>query len=119
MHSISTSVTYKVPDWNYCNIKGTKDKCRFCIKSGKGHVCVLHNMPLASEGTLVIKERDCIRASAGYKSVVEDTEVNIDPKTVMKMTMQEYRKIYNKLLAQGYPDVMADKLAQQSLLGGK
>ena len=55
-----------------------------------------------------------------FESVVEeDTNIQVDPKAVMKMTMQEYQKIYTQLLAQGYPDTMANKLAQQMVLGGK
>lgn len=122
MKKVKTTVNYKVPDWVFCNCsrlgKPTKDMCRFCVKHGKNYVCVLHNMPLeVVEGTLVKKDTACIKATAGFPSEVEDT-VQVDPKTVMKMTMQEYRKAYNKLVGQGYPDAMADKLAQQLILGG-
>lgn len=123
MKKVKTTVTYKVPDWEFCNCsrlgKPTKDMCRFCVKNGKNYVCVLHNMPLDMvEGILVKKDPACIRATAGFPSEVEDT-IQVDPKTVMKMTLQEYQKIYKQLLAQGYPDTMANKLAQQMLLGGK
>ena len=123
MKRIKTTVTYKVPDWDFCNCsrlgKPTKDRCRFCVKSGKKHVCVLHNMPLeVVEGTLVKKDLACIRATAGFASIIEDNDVQVDPKAVMKMTMQEYQKIYKQLLAQGYPDAMSSKLAQQIVLEG-
>lgn len=123
MKCVKTTVTYKVPDWAYCNHsnfgKPTKDMCRFCVKHGKQYICVLHNMPLeVAEGVLVKKDLSCIRATAGFVSEVEDT-VRIDPKDIIKMTMQEYRKIYRQLIAQGYPEGMADKLAQQALIGGK
>ena len=76
-------------------------------------------MPLdIVEGALVKKDMACIKATAGLPSEVEDT-IQVDPKTVMKMTLQEYRKAYKQLIAQGYPDSMADKLAQQMILGGK
>lgn len=122
MKKVKTTVNYKVPDWGFCNCsrlgKPTKDMCRFCVKHGKNYVCVLHNMPLEIvEGTLVKKDTACIKATAGFPSEVEDT-IQVDPKTVMKMTIQEYRKAYNKLIGQGYPDAMADKLAQQLILGG-
>ena len=124
MKKVKTTVTYKVPDWEFCNCsrlgKPTKDMCRFCVKHGKSYVCVLHNMPLdMTEGVLVKKDPACIKATAGFESVVEDTSVQVDPKAAMKMTMQEYQKIYKQLLAQGYPDTMANKLAQQMVLGGK
>jgi hypothetical protein len=75
-------------------------------------------MPLdTTEGILLKKTDACLKATAGFKSEVEDTP-QIDPKTVMKMTLQEYRKVYKQLIAQGYPDSMADKLAQQMTMGG-
>lgn len=124
MKRVKTTVTYKVPDWEFCNHsrfgKPTKGMCRFCVKHGKSYVCVLHNMPLdIAESVLVKKDVACIRATAGFKSVVEDTDIQVDPKAVMKMTIQEYQKIYTQLLAQGYPGAMANKLAQQMVLGGK
>lgn len=122
MKRVKTVVTYKVPDWEFCNCssfgKPTKDACRFCVKHGKGHVCVMHNMPLdMAEGILIKKDLACVRATAGFTSEVEDT-VQVDPKTVLKMTLQEYRKTYKQLIAQGYPDAIADKLAQQMTMGG-
>ena len=122
MKRVKTTVNYKVPDWEFCNCsrlgKPTKDMCRFCVKHGKNCVCVLHNMPLdVVEGILVKKDIACIKATAGFPSEVEDT-IKVDPKTVMKMTLQEYRKAYKQLIAQGYPDNMADKLAQQMTMGG-
>lgn len=126
MKRICTKVTYRVPDWEFCNhqaslTRASKEKCRFCVKHGGKHICVLYNMPLDTcEGHLVKKDIECYRATAGYASVVEDTpEVNIDPRDIMRLTIQEYRKVYNALIAQGYPANMADKLAQQSILGGK
>ena len=123
MKCIKTVVTYKVPDWQFCNHSGkgafTKDVCRFCVKHGKVHVCVLHNMPLnVTEGILINKCPACCKATAGFKSVVEDSEVRVNPKDIMKLTMQEYRRIYRQLMDQGYPANMADKLAQQTILGG-
>jgi hypothetical protein len=123
MKRVKTTVNYKVPDWKFCNCsrlgKPTKDMCRFCVKHGKKYICVLHNMPLdIVEGTLVKKDMACIKATAGFPSEVEDT-IQVDPKTVMKMTLQEYRKAYKQFIAQSYPDSMADKLAQQMVLGGK
>ena len=121
MKKVKTTVTYKVPDWEFCNCsrlgKPTKAMCRFCVKHGKDYICVLHNMPLdIVEGILVKKDHACIRATAGFTSEVEDT-IQVKPKTVMKMTLQEYRKVYKQLIAQGYPDAMADKLAQQMTIG--
>lgn len=123
MKRIKTTVTYKVPEWTFCNHsycgKPTKETCRFCVKHGKSHVCVLHNMPLdLFDGVLIKKTGECLRATAGFKSEVVEDAIQVDPKTVMKLTMQEYRKAYKNLLAQGYPDTIADKMAQQMTMGG-
>lgn len=124
MKRIKTIVTYKVPDWEYCNHSSlgqpTKDKCRFCVKQGKAYVCALHNVPLnVEEGVLVAKHRACVHATFGARVEVTDNEdIQVDPKAVMKLTMKEYRKAYSKLIKQGYPDAMADKLAQQAVTGG-
>ena len=122
MKRVKTTVNYKVPDWEFCNYsrlgKPTKDMCRFCVKHGKNYICVLHNMPLdIVEGTLVKKDIACIKATTGFPSEVEGT-IQVDPKTVMKITLQEYRKAYKQLIAQGYPDSISDKLAQQMTMGG-
>lgn len=123
MKKVKTTVNYKVPDWEFCNCsklgRPTKDTCRFCVKHGKDYICVLHNMPLeVVEGMLVKKDTACVKATAGFSSEVEDNDIQVDPKTVMKMTLQEYKKVYKQLIAKGYPDVMADKLAQQMVIGG-
>lgn len=123
MKRIKTTVTYKVPEWGYCNHSSfgrpTQSVCRFCVKHKGTYVCALHNMPLdITDGTLIAKTRECVKATAGFESKVEDNDMQVDPKSVMKLTMQEYRKAYKKLIAQGYPDNMADKLAMQLVLGG-
>jgi len=119
---VKTTVKYAVPAWEFCNCsslgKPTKGMCRFCVKNGKKYICAMHNMPLdVCEGILVRKNSACIKATAGFKSNVEDAP-QINPKEVMKLTMQSYRKTYRYLLGQGYPDAMADKLAQQMVLTG-
>lgn len=123
MKCVKTEVTYKVPDWQFCNHsklgKPTKDVCRFCVKHGKAHVCVMHNMPLdVTEGILINKCMACVKATAGFRSVVEDTEVRVDPKDVMRLAINKYRQAYSQLISQGYPADMADKLAYKSILGG-
>ena len=123
MKKVKTTVNYKVPEWEFCNCsrfgKPTSEKCRFCVKQGKGYACTLHNMPLdVVEGILIKKDKACIRATAGFPSEVVDTE-QVDPKLVMKLALQEYRKLYKKFIRDGYPDSMADKLAAQLTIGGK
>lgn len=130
MIKIKATVTYKVPEWSYCNhiaglTKVSKETCRFCVKTGKGNYsCALHNMPLSVEqGYVVSKCPQCVKAGLSrHAEVTEETgnaTANINPKDVIKATVTEYRKAYKSMIAQGYPDVVADKLAQKVLLGGK
>lgn len=124
---VTTNITYKVPDWEFCNIQGSilgrpsKERCRFCIKEGSQHRCALYNMPLdVTEGVLAQKAPQCLRASAGLSSIVSDEpEVQVDPKLIIKTTIHEYEKLRKKLVAQGYPEAIAIKVAQEALIGGK
>lgn len=128
LKKVKTEITYKVPAWCHCNLQGnmfgqpSKDKCRFCVKE-KGHYrCALYNDILSSEGPLVNKSRACEKATAGYKSVVTDAAdepiPTPNPKDVIKLSLAEYIKTRKQLINQGYPEAIADKLAQQYILGG-
>ncbi len=124
---IKTSITYKVPAWCHCNLQGnifgqpSKEKCRFCVKEKGYYRCALYNEVLStSEGTLVNKARKCKKATAGFDSIVEDEEATptVEPKKLMKHTIAEYNKVRKQLIGQGYPEAIADKLAQEYVLGG-
>lgn len=127
MKKIKTSVTYRVSDGNYCNLRQESHKgfpanqrCRFCTNLGKGaFVCVLHNMPLVvEEGCLIRKDKACIQNMA-YKSQsvpdVDDTP-KVNPKDIIKWAITEYKRAYAKLVKDGYPEALAMKLAQESVL---
>lgn len=122
MIKVKTTVTYRVPDWNYCNCsrmgRVTKETCRFCTKVGKQYVCTLHNIPLSvSDGIRIEKTEECRRACAGFRSeVADEPPVKVNPKDLMKATLTEYRKVYKQLIAEGYPEALADKFAQKALL---
>lgn len=68
MKTLKTTITYKVPDHEYCNHTMQKStphtRCRFCTDIGKNtFVCVLHNQPLAVvSGVLVQKCEECKNA---------------------------------------------------------
>lgn len=134
LKKITTNITHKVPAWEFCNLQSeklgmpSKEKCRFCIKEKTHHRCALYNTVLNTEnGTFVVKTVDCARATAGFKSIVKDVEPEpvapaepvVEPKLLMKVTLQEYIKTRKKLLAQGYPEAIAEKVAQEFVLGGK
>ena len=132
LKKVTTEITYRIPTGCYCNLnkpgtinKPTKDMCRFCVKDGKGFRCALYNRTLDVRDTvLALKTRDCEKAMVGYKSIVEDiadaapTPV-IDPKKLMKSTIQMYDKVRKQLLSEGYPQAMADKFAQDYVLGNQ
>lgn len=127
MRKIKTTVTYKVSDGNYCNLRTEKHKgfpadqrCRFCTNLGKdGFVCVLHNMPLSlEEGGMIYKSSACMRNMA-YKSVEVPDETGtpaVKPKDIIKWALDEYNRTYNKLLNDGYPAALAMKAAKDSVL---
>lgn len=127
MIKVKTVVTNKVPEWGYCNhmvglTKVSKKTCRFCVSTGKGQCsCALYNMPLEVEQSYIANKcHQCIKDGHSKKAeIVDEDAPAVDPKDVMKATISEYRKAYKSLIAQGYPDVVADKLAQKVLLGGK
>ena len=131
LKKVTTEITYRLPDWCYCNMQGnmfgqpTKEKCRFCVKEKGYYRCAMYNDVLeTASGTLVKKSRSCEMATAGFKSVVEDIEDTPEVPTlgvdeIMKMTIAKYDKVRNKLLSQGYPEFMASKAAADYVLGGK
>lgn len=131
LKKVTTEITYRVPIWGYCNLikpgtlnKPTKDLCRFCVKDGKGYRCALYNRTLDVQDTVLPKKaRECERATIGYKSIVEDVveqepTPKVDPKMLMKSTIQMYNKTVKQLLNQGYPRNLAEKVAQDFVLGG-
>jgi hypothetical protein len=130
MKKVTTQITYRVPEWHYCNLMGnaygqpSKEKCRFCVKEGSTYRCALYNAVLPiSDGVMVSKTRECQKATAGYKSVVEDVEAieqipTVDPKVLIKATLNNYTKMRKQLISQGYPANLADTLAQKYVLGG-
>lgn len=127
MKKIKTTVTYKVPKWDYCNhekmFKPSKDTCRFCVPTGKNYTCTMHNVPLTAVDNLLIeKAHACVRATAGFGSQVEDVEVgpkmHIDPAVIMKVAINGYTKVYNDLVNQDYPAKLAEEAAKKYMMEG-
>jgi len=76
-------------------------------------------MPLVvEEGCLIRKDKACIQNMA-YKSQsvpdVDDTP-KVNPKDIIKWAITEYKRAYAKLVKDGYPEALAMKLAQESVL---
>ena len=49
------------------------------------------------------------------QGVVEDVST-VPPKDLMAYAIKEYRKLYQDLLHQGFPEPIADKMAQEGVL---
>jgi len=116
MKRLTTKVTYKVPIGPYCNHDNKKStpltRCRFCTDLGKhGFTCVLHNVQLASVGVMIQKCEGCLKK----QGTVVDTPA-VPPKELIKYAVKEYSKLYRELLSQGYPEPLADKMAQEEVL---
>lgn len=127
MKKIKSTVNYTVPNWNFCNndnllIGGDmqNDTCRFCIKTRAGHRCVLYDQPLKTDGEFIYKVRDCCRATAGFASSIDEAPQApaIQPKELIKQTIELYTKTVNDLMKQGYPQPIAETAAKKHLLGG-
>lgn len=123
MKKVTATIRHKVPSWNYCNLETldlsgriAKETCRFCVKGE----CLLYNTPLSVENRLICKTKACIEASAKGIAAVDTINVPaLEPKELMKQTIEIYNKTLNDLLNQGYPKQTAEKAAKQYILGGK
>lgn len=126
MKKIKSTVTYKVPHWNFCNedafdygATAVKVTCRFCVKDKSGHHCLLYDKQLSVGNGLIKKLPACVDATAGFASVIEPAEVpTIDPKDLMKQTINMYEKTVKDLMNQGYPQPIAAATAKKHILGG-
>lgn len=129
MRKIKLTVKYRVPSWNFCNHDvfteddmGSKELCRFCIKTKKGYRCVLHDTDLSSDARRVYKNEACIDASAGFAITADEPVPEgpvVDPKFIMRETLDIYNKTLNDLLNQGYPRQMAESIARKYILEDK
>ena len=124
MRKLKTTVTYKVSDGGYCNLRFERHKgfpadqrCRFCTNLGKnGFVCVLHNMPLVvEEGCLIRKTQACMACKSQIVPDEEDAP-KVNPKDMIKWALDEYNRVYNQLVNEGYPAALAMKVAKESVL---
>ena len=123
MRKIKLEVKLRVPSWNFCTLDGfthddrfSKELCRFCIKTKNGYRCMLHDEGLKADSTFVYKCPKCIDVTAGFRLEDEPEVVPVDPKTIIRETLAEYRKAVAQLVAQGFPQSMAETLATKYML---
>ena len=128
MKRIQSSVTYTVPNWNFCNNDNLlpggrlqKDTCRFCIKVKGGYRCMLYDQPLKSDGEFIDKVRECCKATAGFRSEIGEAPQGptIEPQELIKQTIELYDKTVKELVSQKYPRAIAEIVAKKHLLGSK
>lgn len=126
MKSIKSTISYRVPHWNFCNVDRfdidatpSKQVCQFCIKERGCYRCALYDQPLMFDGVQIRKLDKCCKATAGFESVIEPAAApTIKPNDLMKVTIELYNKTVNELLSQGYPRALAEKAAEKHVLGG-
>ena len=109
MKTLNINVKFKVPRGGKCN------QCRFCVKHKKQYICVLHNMPLLTDGITVNKADDCVHQMLNKRdNEVHDKEpevIKVDPNKLMDNVIASYRKAYVKYSKEGYPDSIVHTLA--------
>lgn len=126
MRKIKLQLQYRVPSWNFCNHDDyaaapnfSKKLCRFCVSTKHGHRCLLTDEELTSDSHFVNKTATCVRATAGYAVSADESNIQVDPKLIMRETLQTYNKVLKGLLSQGYPQQMAETIANKYVLGDK
>lgn len=69
---------------------------------------------------LVNKTRACCKITAGFSSTIDATSTGpeVNPKDLMKQTIELYSKTVNDLINQGYPRTIAEATAKTHILGG-
>lgn len=124
MRKVKTTVVTKVPGWHFCNLdkivttlEPCQEKCKFCKEVKGGYKCILYDESLSSTPTLVDKTPRCIEATLqGTVEIVEETPI-VDPKFIIRESLKTYIKTVNDLVNQGYPQQLAENIAQKYVLG--
>jgi len=124
MRKVKTTVVTKVPGWHFCNldkivttIEPCQEKCRFCQKIKGGYKCILYDEYLSSTPTLVDKTPRCIEATVNGSVEIADELPSIDPKELIRSALKEYTKTVSGLMAQGYPQYLAEQVAMKYITG--
>lgn len=128
MKKITSKISYSVPNWAFCNVDKfdidgsmVKQTCQFCKKSKNKTECLLYNETLSVSGDFIDKTAACKRATAGFDSTIDTVQEapKVEPKKIIKHTVDLYIKTYKSLINDGYPQQMAEMLAKELIIGGK
>lgn len=127
MKRIRAEVIYNVPHWAFCNEDSgelydvPKKVCRFCVKTKGTRICLLYDQTLVDDDGLVSKAQRCKEATAGYRAVIEADKLpsagpTVEPRQLIKQTIELYSKNVNSLINQGYPRAIAEQVAKKYML---
>lgn len=127
MRKVKTQLQFRVPSWNFCTLddftangRFSKETCRFCEKTKTGHRCLLFDKTLAADENFVYKTPACINMTAGDAVTIDEpTREAIDPKLIIRETLNSYKKSVSDLKKQGYPQALAETIATKLALGEK
>lgn len=125
MRKISIELTAKVPAWHFCNLdkttrslKVSSELCRFCHKTKDTYRCSLYNVWLTADRGLVNKSDRCIYNTTHRSAAIDECdEPQVDPKLIIRETLKSYKKTVSDLVAQGYPQNLAEIIAEKYTLG--
>lgn len=121
MQSVTSTVTYKVPSWNFCNHDNmfggdiSKMTCSFCHKEKDGTFkCLLYNKVLTTNGRLINKVPQCVNATAARSGVVEPDQN--DNRELIKQSVDTLLSTIQDLMKQGYSYELAQAAAKEYVL---
>lgn len=124
MRKVRTTVVTKVPSWHFCNddkntwaLSPSKEKCKFCKKVKDDYKCILYEEYLSSAHGLVDKAPSCIKATINGSVEIVDDLPSVDPKELIRSALKEYTKTVSGLMAQGYPQYLAEQVAMKYITG--
>ena len=127
MKKLRVTVEHIVPHWNFCNCDNLdigceikKPRCQFYCKTRGEHRCILYDESLHVEDELIYKTHSCRVATASGSGTVEERveqRPQVEPKTLIKQTVELYSKTVNDLINQGYPRPIAEATAKKYILG--
>lgn len=121
MKSVTSKVTYKVPNWNFCNhdnlFDGDLNKmtCSFCQKQKNGtYKCLLYNKELCTNGRLINKLPPCIEATISSGGEVEQD--HNETRQQLEQSVDTLLRTIQDLMKQGYPYELAQAVAKEYVL---
>jgi hypothetical protein len=114
MLKVEATINYKIPHNEYCNMPGG-ELCRFAVPDDIHLRCVLHDEELTALRGAVKKCDACLDCRYTRKCKIEDPVVDLDPKTIIRVTLQEFIRIYRGLRNRRISEGMALEMAREQV----